>query len=531
MRCNVSSEIAVMSQLSNRLFEEILRARQRVYTVGSPTPLQKLNIKGIPVEVYAKREDLGPIKAYKWRGAFNCMASLSEEVRSRGIVAASAGNHAQGVALAARVLNCKARIYMPQSTPEVKQVEVKRHGGDHVEIVLHGDSYDETAGAAHSYVEKNGGTFIHPYDDLKTMGGQGTLADEVVMSGTGPFDRAYVQIGGGGLAASVACWLKHFWPNIKIIGVEGVDQASMKISIEKGGRTMLDYVDVFCDGTAVRIPGEQTFELCHELIDEYVTVSNNEVCHAIRVMWEAGRVVPEPSGAMGLAGFLKQWEEGSVLPDEKSLVIISGANMDFTQLSSIARQAGIGNYETRYLRIPMASKRGQLLKYLRNMPTAATLVDVQYGKTQGDMQYPVFGVSASDDDFEFIREKLRSKGIIFEDISYDDDVHFRMIHYQTELFENPLFVKIEFSERGGAFLDFMELIADIASLCYFNYEYSGERVGRALVGMEFDTTEIRDACLSRIHAMPKNVVRAAREVSLMAFDRIMGGERAIPSES
>lgn len=513
-----------MSELSERLFEEILRARQRVYAVGSPTPLQKLNIQGIAADVYAKREDVGPIKAYKWRGAFNCMAALSKEERARGVVAASAGNHAQGVALAAKVLNCKARIYMPQSTPEVKQNEVRRHGGDHVEIVLHGDSYDETAGEARLYVEKNGGAFIHPYDDLETMGGQGTLADEVVMSGQGPFDRAYVQIGGGGLAASVACWLKHFWPGIRIIGVEGVDQASMKTSVEHGDREMLDYVDVFCDGTAVRIPGKQTFELCRELIDEYVTVSNNEVCHAIRAMWESGRVVPEPSGAMGLAGFLKQWEEGAVSANERSLVIISGANMDFTQLSSIARQAGIGNYETRYLRIPMASKRGQVLKYLRNMPPASTLVDVQYGKTQGDIQHPVFGVSASDEDFELIREKLRSKGISFEDISDDDDVRFRMIHYQTELFENPLFVKIEFSERGGAFLDFMERIADIASLCYFNYEYSGERVGRALVGMEFDSPEIRSACLARIQSMPRNVVRAAREVSPMAFDRIMGNE-------
>ncbi|MEG0838007.1 MAG: pyridoxal-phosphate dependent enzyme [Akkermansia sp.] len=517
-----------MSELSNRLFEEILRARQRVYTIGKPTPLQKLNIPGVTAEVYAKREDLGPIKAYKWRGAYNCMASLSEEVRSRGVVAASAGNHAQGVALAARVLDCKARIYMPQSTPEVKQYEVRRQGGDHVEIVLSGASYDETATAAHDYVEAHGGAFIHPYDDLATMGGQGTLADEVVMSGRGVFDRAYVQIGGGGLASAVACWLKHFWPEIKIIGVEGIEQASMKTSVEAGKRTMLDYVDVFCDGTAVRTPGQQTFCLCEELIDEYVTVSNNEVCHAIRVMWESGRVVPEPSGAMGLAGFLKQWEEGAVAPDEKCLVIISGANMDFTQLSPIARQAGIGNYGTRYLRIPMSSKRGQVLKYLRNMPPTTTLVDVQYGKTEGDIQYPVFGVSASDEDFACIRERLSARGIGFQDISDDDDVRFRMIHYQTELFENPLFVHIEFSERGGAFLDFMEGIADIASLCYFNYEYSGERVGRALVGMEFDTVEIRNICLDRIRSMPRNVIRAARQVSPMSFARILGNESPIP---
>jgi threonine dehydratase len=360
------------------------------------------------------------------------------------------------------------------------------------------------------------------------MAGQGTLADEVVMSGDGPFDRAYVQIGGGGLASAVACWLKKFWPNIKIIGVEGIDQASMKTSVEAGERTLLSYVDVFFDGTAVRIPGQETFALCNELIDEFVTVTNNEVCHAIRVMWESNRVVPEPSGAMGLAGFLKQWSTGDVRPDEKSLVIISGANMDFTHLAQIARQAGIGNYETRYLRIPMESKKGQVLKYLRNMPSTSTLVDVQYGKTSGDIQYPVFGVSASDEDFAYIRNRLTSKGIGFEDISENEDVRFRTIHYQTELFHHPLFVHIEFPERSGAFLDFMEQVADIASLCYFNYEYTGERVGRALVGMEFDTQELREECLERLKALPRNVIRAVHPVSSMAMNRIMGNETPIP---
>lgn len=516
------------ASLKERLFEEILQARQRVYAVGRPTPLQKLNLRGIPASVYAKREDLGPIKAYKWRGAFNRMAALGEEEKARGVVAASAGNHAQGVALSARVLNCRAKIYMPRSTPEVKQYEVKRHGGEHVEVVLHGDSYDETAGAAYAYAEEHGASFIHPYDDLTVMGGQGTLADEVVMSGEGPFDRVYVPIGGGGLVAATACWLKKFWPGIRVVGVEGVDQACMKFSVEGGERSTLSYVDVFCDGTAVRVPGELTFELCRELVDEYVTVTNHEVCQAIRAMWESSRVVPEPSGAMSLAGFLKQWEAGEVGRDEKSLVIVSGANMDFTQLAQIARQAGIGTYDTRYLRIPMKSKKGQVLKYLNNVPSTATIVDVQYGKTLGDMQYPVFGVSASDEDFRAIREKLKQKGICFEDISRDEDVLFRVIHYQIRLFKNPVFVQIEFPERGGAFLGFMEKIADIASLCYFNYAYSGERVGRALVGMEFDTIEDRDECVERINNMPRNIVRAVRRISPKAFNRIIGNEADSP---
>ena len=168
----MGASITIMSILSDRLSEEILQARQRVYTVGEPTPLQRLNLPGIKAPVYAKREDLGPIRAYKWRGAFNCMAALSQEARDKGIVAASAGNHAQGVALAARVLNCHATIFMPRSTPEVKQTEVRRHGGRHVKIMLHGDCYDETAAAAHEYTETHGCTFVHPYDDLVTMAGQ-----------------------------------------------------------------------------------------------------------------------------------------------------------------------------------------------------------------------------------------------------------------------------------------------------------------------------------------------------------------------
>ena len=332
-------------------------------------------------------------------------------------------------------------------------------------------------------------------------------------------------IGGGGLAASVACWLKKFWPHIKVIGVEGIDQASMKTSIEQGRRVNLDYVDVFCDGTAVHIPGELTYPLCRELVDEFVTVTNNEVCQAIRAMWESSRVVPEPSGAMSLAGFLKQWNRGEVKPEEKSFVVISGANMDFTHLTQIARQAGIGNHETRYLRISMDSKRGQVLKYLRHIPQDTTLVDVQYGKTEGNTQHPVFGIAASDEDLNTIRTTLKKKGIEFEDISEDDDVRFRMIHYQPELCQHPLFVHIEFPERAGAFLDFMERIADLASLCYFNYTYTGERVGRALVGMEFDTAEDRETIRKRMGAFSKNIIRSIREISPEAFQRIMGSRQ------
>ncbi len=221
------------SALCDELFEAILMARQRVYAVSGATPLEEV-AANLPFRLFVKREDLGPIKAYKWRGAYNRMALLSPEERSRGIVAASAGNHAQGVALAAKLLGVRAKIFMPRSTPDVKQEAVRRFGGDNVEIVLFGDAYDEASRAAHETAARERLTFVHPYDDIATMGGQGTLADECVMSGKGPFDAAFLQIGGGGMAAACACWLRRQYPGIRIYGVEGAQQASMKAAFAAG---------------------------------------------------------------------------------------------------------------------------------------------------------------------------------------------------------------------------------------------------------------------------------------------------------
>ena len=500
-----------MSQMKDLLFEEILQARQRVYAVGESTPLNRLNLPGVDAVVFAKREDLGPIKAYKWRGAYNCMAKLSPEQRAGGVVAASAGNHGQGVALAAARLGCKAHIFMPRSTPAVKQNSVRMHGGDNVEIVLIGDSYDAASAAAHEFAEVNHLTFVHPYDDLATMGGQGTLADEVVMSGQGPFDRVYLQIGGGGLASGAACWFKKFWPHCKCIGVEGVNQASMKLAVESGERRELSYVDVFCDGTAVRKAGENTFELCRELLDGFVTVTNDEVCQAIRALWNSLRVVPEPSGAMGLAALLQDWDAGNISPGEKCLVVLSGGNMDFSQLGVVAARGGVRetNRSLRYLRIP---------KYLSHIPAGVQLMDVQYGRIGGDIQYPVFGVLGTDEQFDQIRAGLAEHGLAAQDVTNDDDVVFRMISYDRVHISHPAFFVIEFPERPGAFQEFMSAMGKYANLCYFNYKYSGEHVGRAMVGLEFQTREDRDACralaeqmqgttIQRIHEMPDEVRR------------------------
>jgi len=519
-RIGVESQWLVMVTLEEQLFQEILLARQRVYAAGSPTPLQALELLGLDAEVWVKREDLGPINAYKWRGAYNYLAAMDRRELAGGVVCASAGNHAQGVAMAAAMLDVSAKIFMPRSTPEMKQTAVWRHGAGKVEVVLTGDTYDQAAAAAVQEAVAGGMVFVHPYDDLAVMGGQGTLADEVVMSGRGDFTHAYLQIGGGGMAAATGCWLKRYYPGIRIVGVEGVDQASMRAAVRAGGPVDLDYLDVFCDGTAVRRAGDLTWQLCRDLVDEFVVVTNNEVCSAIRVLWEARRVIPEPAGAMGLAGLMRKLGEHKA--GDRILVVLCGANMDFSQLGFIARHGGIGSQLRRFLRFQMPEQRGSLVQVLKGLPERVNVFDVQYGKTGERYSHPVIGLQAPAEDFASMEVYFRELGIAHEDVTSEADVDYRVINYSPELFAHPLFVHIEFPERPGAFLAFMEMVKDKVNLCYFNYAYSGERVGRALVGMEFADAGDRAEVQGRIAGYVGEVIRACREVTPETMRRIMG---------
>lgn len=499
--------------LREDLFQEILLARQRVYEIGEPTLLELLPLH-LVAEVYLKREDLSPIHSYKWRGAYNRMAMLSEEERANGVVCASAGNHAQGVALAAQKLGIDARIYMPESTPQMKQVAVRKHGGNRVEIVLHGDNYSEAATLAFEDLEKSSATFIHPFDDLGTMAGQGTLADEVVMSGHGPFDVAYLQIGGGGMASSVACWLKHYYPDIKIVGVEGVDQACMKAAIDAGKPVELDYVDVFCDGTAVKKAGELTYELCAELIDEFITVTNEEVCAAIQLLWETRRCIPEPAGAMGLAGLMKQHE---AVVGRKVLCILCGSNLDFGQLAWIGRHAGIGGGRRRYMRFEIGEHSGGMLELISTSLDGVNIIEFQYGKVAEDKAWPVIGFEASPMELDLMRKRLEELEIPHEDVTSEEDVEFRIIHYESSLFKLPYFIKLEFPERAGALRDFLKLIKGKANMCYFNYAYTGEQVGRALLGFEFESVDQRESFIKLLSKSDQNY----REISKHTLKRVL----------
>ena len=480
--------------LDRMLREEILLARERVYRFGAPTPINRLVLPGPGPEIWVKREDLSEVKSYKWRGACNRMALLSKMQRNCGVVTASAGNHAQGVALAARALDIKARIYMPRSTPRVKQDAVIHHGGEWVEIILSGDAYDDAVQSALQDVESSGATYIHPYDDLHVMAGQGTLADEVVLSGHGPFDAAFLQIGGGGLAAGVSTWLKSCWPEIHIAGVEAQGQASMKTALTAGHPVALDQVDLFCDGTAVRKAGALPFEICQSSLNDTITVSNEEVCHAIRTLWEGLRCIAEPAGALGLAGALRQarhWQ------GRKILVVLCGANIDFLQLGHVAQSVGASSGATSTVRIRLSEHPGTMLDLLDKCFAGLNIVDFQYGKTDASSAHPVFTISSdSQDALHALPGVLSSHGFDWQELTGAADVRFRVIPLRGDLLRHPAFLRLDFYDRPGALHDFLaRRIRDHANICYFNYRQSGERIGRALIGLEFASPYEREAFL------------------------------------
>ena len=474
--------------LTDQLFTEILSARTRVYEAGEATPLQEIPNNGAPYQIFVKREDLGPINAYKWRGAYNAVKCYFEKTGCRTVVAASAGNHAQGVALAARKLGIEAKIFMPLSAPQMKQDSVRRHGGDNVEIILYGDAYNDAANKAKEYMTAHGHTYIHPFDDIYTMAGQATIADEIISSNMGPFDIVFLQIGGGGMAGAVAAWIKKHFPNTKIIGVEGVDQASMMASIAKGTPVTLDKVDTFCDGTAVTRPGDLTFDICRTYIDEFMTVTNDEVSASIQKMWDAKRVIPEPSGAMGLAGLVKYAGlHRDDVQGKKLLCILCGANMDFSKISQIAQRSAIGSNRRRYLQFEIGEEKGGLLGLLETYFKDINVSEFLYGKVDNKKAWPVIGLEASQSRMDDLERQVRAAKISYKDITLDIDIQYRMINYNPALFKDPVLLYIQFPERKGALRDLLRRISGTANVCYFNYAYTGETVGRAIMGFEFDS--------------------------------------------
>ncbi len=498
-----------MSQ-SNQLIQEVMQARMRIYQVGSPSPIESHTLTN-DTTLLLKREDLSPIHAYKWRGAYNMMAAQTQETLARGVVTASAGNHGQGVALAAARLQCMAHIYMPTSVARMKANEVKRIGGDFVEVVITGDSYDDAGAAARDVARKQNKLYVPAYDELLVMAGQGTVGDEIMTHHTKP-DVVFLQIGGGGLASSVACIIKSYAPNTRIIGVEGEGQASMQAAIQAGKPVPLPHVDVFCDGTAVKQAGSLPFTYCKEYIDEFMTVSNDDVCAAIRRIWEISRTMAEPSGAMGMAGFMKRQEE---FAGQKVCAIVTGANMDFSRLSWVSQRSGVALHSNRYMEVEIPEYSGSMLSLLQSIADLdLNIIDFLYGKTHETDAFPVFGFSGTEENLIKLETRLQEQNYTFKNVNQREDVLFRIIKHDTSLLSSPIFAILEFYERPGALMEFMDDVARWCNICYFNYTYRGEQIGRALMGFDFVSQEDKNTFLAYIEI--HNV--QFKQVSLRSLD-------------
>ena len=473
------------------LFGQIMKARTRIYQVSEATPLEVYSMPG-GWEMLLKREDLSPIHSYKWRGAFNFMKAREDEAKINGAAAASAGNHAQGVALAAARLGISAHLFMPKAAPRLKVESAAELGGRFITIHQVGDNFDQAAAAAADFCRSNGALYVPPYDDLLVMAGQGVLGDELMIGPHRP-DVVFVQIGGGGMAAGVATAIKTYAPEVKIIGVEEEGQASMKAALKAGEPVTLDHVDVFCDGTAVKRAGAMPFNVLKDLLDDMVTVTVGEVSAAIQTCWQVARVLSEPSGAMGLAAAIKVSDR---LKGKKAGVILTGANLDFRQLAQISRRAGGGLESKPYYQITLNERPGAMLELLKTVaPLHLNISYLMVGQNDHQVAYPILGFDGPREQAEKLESTLSAAGYEFRNVSDRADLSFRLAPFQPSLFKRPFAAIFNFPERAGALTEFLDRTAPLGTISYFNYAHSGEQVGRALAVLSFESDKARERFL------------------------------------
>ncbi len=480
------------SELLAKLAGETTAALGRIYELENRTPFDSVVLDS-GCELGLKREDLSQVHSYKWRGSYNKIASMVDAGFSGDLVCASAGNHAQGVALSANRMKLAATIFMPLSTPLLKQQSVRDFGGEFVDIRLHGDSFDQSLAQAQQFAADNGGELIPPYDDLQVVAGQSTIGVELAEVVDRTPTHAFLEIGGGGMAAGVASVLRKKYPGIKLIGVEAANQNSMGLSVAAGQRQTLDELDKFCDGTAVATPGELPFRLCSMLIDEFMTASNDEVCQAIQFLWQKKRFMVEPSAALGVAAAQKY----GLGPNDYAITILSGSNVDFMALPMIAKRGQKHAPEERFFCFEIVEQSGALIGLLDQFFSNMNIIDFQYGKIANDLARPVIGVevpaadAAALDKF-FQRDDLPPH----EEVTGRAGTDFRVIPFNPGRLSHPFFAVITFSNRPGALRDFMRGVSERANVCYMNYTDSGQTEGQALMGFEFRDEAIQFAFIN-----------------------------------
>ena len=457
----------------------------RVYDVAAETSLDKAPQLSARLNntLLLKREDMQSVFSFKLRGAYNKMAQLSEAELKRGIVCASAGNHAQGVALAAKRLGAKAYIVMPVTTPRVKIQAVKMRGG---EVVLFGDSYDEASAHARDLEKKKKLTFVHPFDDPDVIAGQGTIALELLRQHRGPLHAVFVAIGGGGLAAGVATILKQVRPEVKIIGVEPVDSDAMSRSLKAGRRVKLDHAGLFADGVAVKEVGKETFRLCKKYLDEVICVSNDDICAATKDVFEDTRAVLEPAGALTVAG-VKAYVERTKLRSEIMIAISCGANLNFDRLRYIAERAEIGEHREAVLAVTIPEEPGSLKRFCK-LVGRRSVTEFNYRIADTKEAHIYVGIrTAGKGESEKLTSHFTRHGFKTLNLTHDEMAksHIRhMVGGHSPLAENEVLYRFEFPEKPGALMLFLTKMSPNWNISLFHYRNHGADFGRVLAGLQ-----------------------------------------------
>jgi threonine dehydratase len=439
-------------------------------------------------QVLLKREDQQPVFSFKLRGAYNKMVNLSPEQRARGVICASAGNHAQGVALSARRLGCKAVIVMPVTTPRLKIDAVKALGG---EVVLFGDSYTDAFGESQRLETERGLTFVHPFDDPDVIAGQGTVAMEILRQHQGPIDAVFVAIGGGGLISGVAAYIKAVRPEIKVIGVQTADSDAMVQSVKAGKRVTLKDVGLFSDGTAVKLVGKETFRLTRALVDDYVIVDTDAVCAAIKDVFQDTRSILEPAGALGVAA-VKQYAQAHGLKGRTFVAITCGANMNFDRLRFVAERAEFGEQREAIFAVTIPEERGSFKRFCELVgPRAVT--EFNYRISDAKVAHVFVGIAipkraeAGKIAKSFVRHGFATLDLTDDEMAKEHLRH--MVGGRSELALNERLFRFVFPERPGALMRFLAALHPDWNISLFHYRNQGADYGRILVGIQVPASD------------------------------------------
>ena len=476
--------------MSAQYLKRILTAR--VYDVARETPLEPAPLLSARLgnRILFKREDMQDVFSFKLRGSYNKMAHLPAEQLARGVIAASAGNHAQGVALAASRLGCRAVIVMPVTTPQVKVDAVRARGA---EVVLHGDSYSDAYAHSLSLQQSEGLTFVHPFDDPDVIAGNGTIGMEILRQHPGPIHAIFAAIGGGGLIAGIAAYVKQVRPEIRIIGVQATDSDAMARSLKAGRRVELADVGLFSDGTAVKKVGEETFRLCREHVDEIVLVDTDQLCAAIKDVFQDTRSILEPAGAMAIAG-AKAYVEREGLRDQTLVTLACGANMNFDRLRFVSERAEIGEQREAAFAVTIPEERGSFRRFCEAVGPR-NVTEFNYRIADARQAHVFVGVQIQRRaEAVTIAEGLRAAG--FETLDLTDDelakLHIRhLVGGHSPLARDEILYRFEFPERPGALMRFLSSMSPNWNISLFHYRNHGADYGRILVGLQVPTGEKR----------------------------------------